>query len=364
MTHGTLALTRTRLRSIAGAALLAALGVVAAMPASAQQLYPFRIGSQSPPIFEYIYINYAIERGFLKKEGIDAKFVGFTAGLTTTQALAGGSLEAACDGFTGTVSAIGKGSPAKVVYSVNADNTYVIVSRDNIAKVEDLRKKKWAITQVGAISQTYAALWLSKHGLPDGAVDWIPIGGTTARARAVLANQVDVTLLTAGEWMRIKDQQGVKLLATISDTVPPLPLNLCVVPAKLINERPNIVQGFVNGMLNAVRDARTPQGKIEYIKLARQLDPSSYTDKQYDELYDFYFGPQGNALAVDPNGGLYPEVYVANMKSMVAEKSLDAAMPLEKMWDPRFVNQYLGENGWYDTKTGKSGAYLRDMLKR
>jgi ABC-type nitrate/sulfonate/bicarbonate transport system substrate-binding protein len=90
----------------AGTALLLALAAVTAGSASAQQLVPLRIGSQTPPIFEYIYINYAIEGGFLRKQGIDGKFVGFTAGLTTTQALAGGSLDAACDGFTGTASAI------------------------------------------------------------------------------------------------------------------------------------------------------------------------------------------------------------------------------------------------------------------
>lgn len=352
-------------RAVVGAVLVVALAAMTASSASAQQLVPFRIGSQAPPIFEYVYINYAIEGGFLRKQGIDGKFVGFTAGLTTTQALAGGSLDAACDGFTGTASAIERGSPAKTVYSVNSDNTYVIVARDTISKVEDLRgRKKWAITQMGAISQTYAALWLSKNGLPDGSVDWIPIGGTSARARAVLANQVDVTLLTAGEWFRIRDQKGVRMLATVSDSVPPLPLNLCVVTTKLINERPAVVQGFVNAMLNAVRHARTPEGRQAYIKLARQIDPTGYTEKQYEELYDFYFGPKGNPLAVDPNGGLYPEVYVANMKSMVAEKSLDAIMPLEKLVDARFVNQYLGENGWYNVTTGKSGSYLRDMLKR
>ena len=344
MTRG----ARTRLGAhrwvVGGAALLLALAAVTAGSASAQQLVPLRIGSQTPPIFEYIYINYAIEGGFLRKQGIDGKFVGFTAGLTTTQALAGGSLEAACDGFTGTASAIERGSPAKTVYSVNADNTYVIVTRDTISKTQDLRGKKWAITQMGAISQTYAALWLSKNGLPDNSVDWIPIGGTSARARAVLANQVDATLLTAGEWFRIREQKGVRLLATISDSVPPLPLNLCVVTVKLINERPAVVQGFVNGMLNAVRHARTPEGKQAYIKLAREVDPTGYTDRQYDELYDFY--------------------YVANMKSMVTEKTLDALMPLEKLVDARFVNQYIGDNGWYDVTTGKSGSYLRDMLKR
>lgn len=331
--------------------------------ASAQQLVPIKIASQTPPIFEYVYINYAIAGGFLKKEGLDAKFVGFTSGLTTTQALAGGSVDAACDGFTGTVTAIAKGSPAKVVYAVNSDNTYVVVSRDNITKPADLRGKKWAISQMGAISQTYAALWLNKSGLTDGAVDWIPIGGTSARARAVIANQVDVTLLTVGEWVRIREQKGVRLLATLSDTVPPLPLNLCAVSAKLINEHPDVVQKLVNGILNAVREARTLEGRKQYIKIAREIDPSGYTDKQYDELYDYYFGEKGNPLAVDPNGGLYPEVYVSNMKSMVAAKDLNAALPLATLWDPRFVNQYLGEHGWYNVTTRKGGLTLRDLLK-
>jgi NitT/TauT family transport system substrate-binding protein len=355
-----IALGRTCVTVILGAAFASLI----AASASAQPLTTFRIGSQSPPIFEYLYINYAIEGGFLRAQGLDAKFVGFTAGLTATQALAGGSLEGACDGFTGTASAIERGAATKTVYSVNADNTYVIVVRDTIAKPQDLRGKKWAISQVGAISQTYAALWLSKNSLPDGTVDWIPIGGGTARARALLAGQVDAALLTAGEWLRIREQKGVRMLAAVSESVPPLPLNLCVVPTKLINEKPALVQGFVTGMLNAVRHARTPEGRVAYLKLAREVDPTGYTEKQYEEMYDFYFGPKGNPLAVDPNGGLYPEVYVANMKSMVAEKSLDAVMPLEKLIDSRFVNQYIGDNGWYDVTTGKSGNYLRDMLKR
>jgi ABC-type nitrate/sulfonate/bicarbonate transport system substrate-binding protein len=353
-----------RSSGVLGIILVAALTAIAAAPAMGQQLYPFKIGEQLPPLFEYLYIDLAIDSGLLKKEGIDAKIVGFTAGLTATQAEAGGSLDAACDGFTSTASAIASGSPAKTVYSVNADNSYVIMTRDTINKPEDLRGKKWAITQMGAISQTYAALWLNKKGLPEGTVDWIPVGGTSARARAVIANQVDAALITAGEWFRIQDQKGIHILATLADSVPPLPLEICVVTTKMISEHPNVVQGFVNAMLNAARYARTPEGKEAYIKIARKADPAGYTDQQYDELYDFYFGPKSNPLVMDPNGGLYPEVYVANMKSMIEEKTLDAMMPLDKLVDARFVDQYLGNNGWYDVTTGKAGNYLRDMLKR
>ena len=154
------------------------------------------------------------------------------------------------------------------------------------------------------------------------------------------------------------------MLATLSDSVPPLPLEICVVTTKMINERPGVVQGFINAMLNAARQARTPEGKATYIKIARQADPSGFTDEQYEHLYDFYFGPKSNPLAMDPNGGMYPEIYVSNMKSMVEEKTLDTVMPLDKLVDVRFVDQYLGNNGWYDVTTAEGGNYLRDLLRR
>ena len=160
------------------------LGAIAASPATAQQLVPFRIGSQTPPIFEYVYINYAIEGGFL--ETGDRRKVRRVHRRADDDA-SHGRRQPRCGmrWFHRHRQRHRAGSPAKTVYSVNADNTYVIVTRDTISKVDDLRGKKWAITQMGAISQTYAALWLSKNGLPDGPVDWIPIGGTSARARAV-----------------------------------------------------------------------------------------------------------------------------------------------------------------------------------
>src|SRR3974390_1034202 len=207
-----------------GLVVAAALVAVSTIPVAAQQLFSFKIGEQLPALFEYLYIDLAMESGLLKKEGIEAKIVGFTAGLTATQAAAGGSVDAACDGFTSSAAPIARGSPGKTVDSVNADNSYVIITRDSITKPEDLRGKKWAITEMGAISQTYAALWLNKKGLPDGSVDWIPIGGTSARERSVIANQVDAALITAGEWIRIQDQKGVHVLATLSESVPPLPL--------------------------------------------------------------------------------------------------------------------------------------------
>lgn len=337
--------------------------------AQAQQPFKLRIGGQHPPIFEYIHWHDSFRNGFLKKHGVEAQFTGFTAGLTATQALAGGSLDVACDGLGSTVTAIANGSPSRIVLIANADNPYVIVTSDKIAKPADLKGKKWAITQMGAISQTYGALWLAANGVKGDrgdAVDWIPIGGPAARTRAIIAGQVDAALVTMGDWFRIKNEKGVKLLAELAASVPPLPLGGCAASSKLIAERPDVVQGFVSGTLDAIRASRTAEGKARMLKLAKELNQANakLTDAELDELYEYYLGGKANPFLIDPNGGMYPDVMGVNIRVMVEDKTLKAPLPLERVWDARFANTYLGEQGWYDPRTGKSQAFLRDMIMK
>lgn len=318
----------------AGRVLIAALTLtlaVFASPLQAQQLSVLRIGGQSPPIFEFVFWHYAIEYGFLKRYGIDAKFTGFSAGVTMSQALAGGSIDVSCDGVSGTIGAMAQGVNNRIVLMINADNTYVVLSKESIATPADLRGKKWAITQMGAISQTYAALWLEANGIRGDRggdpVEWIPVGGTASRIRAIVAGQVDASLISVGDWLRIKNEKGLKRLASLPDTLPPLPFSTCAVPLKLINERPDLVQGYVSGMIDAVRHARTPEGKQQYLKLSQGLNQAKLSEKDQDELYEYYLGPNGNAFAIDPNGGMYPEVLPVNIKMMVADKTLKTPLP-------------------------------------
>ena len=52
--------------------------------------------------------------------------------------------------------------------------------------------------------------------MKENSVDWIPIGGEAARARALLAGQVDATLLNVGELLRIEGQAGIKRMTRAS----------------------------------------------------------------------------------------------------------------------------------------------------
>jgi hypothetical protein len=75
----------------------------------------------------------------------------------------------------------------------HADNTYVIAPATRFRRPGSARKEM-GDHQMGAISQTAAVAEQERPAQHFS--DWIPIGGP-APCRAVLASQVDATLLTA-----------------------------------------------------------------------------------------------------------------------------------------------------------------------
>jgi ABC-type nitrate/sulfonate/bicarbonate transport system substrate-binding protein len=350
-------------RGISPLLLATALGLAAwSGPAGTQTMDQIKIGHQVPPTFETVYRHLALDRGFFARQRLDVKITGFSAGLTAVQAVISGSVDFGCESIVSVLTAIRQGADLRILEMINADNSYVIVARDNIAAPADFRKKRWGVSQVGAISHTYSTMWLGHQGIKDNEVDWIPIGGQQARSRALLARQIDTTMLTFGDWVGIQNEPGIKLVAHLSDAVPPLPFSSCFATGRTAQGKPDIVQRFINGLMQSVRYARTPEGKAAYLAAHKAQNGTHLSDPQLDQFYDFFF--KQNAFLVDPNGGMYPDVLYQNLRMLVADKTLEVMPALEKVWEPRFVQQYLGEHGWYDVRSGTAGHYLRDLVTR
>jgi ABC-type nitrate/sulfonate/bicarbonate transport system substrate-binding protein len=330
-------------------------------PAQAQSDDKLKLGHQTPPTFETVYRHFAVDGGFFAKQHVDASIVGFNAGLTTVQAVVSGSVDIGCESIVSVMAAVREGADLRILEMINADNSYVIVARGTTTAPLDLRGKRWGISQAGAISQTYSKLWLDHFGIGDN-IDWIPIGGQSARARALLAGQIDVTMLTIGDWIAIQKQPDVKLMGNLADVVPPLPFSSCFATGQTVRSKFALTQRVINALMDAVRFAHTPDGKVAYLAAYRRSNDTKLTDGQLGQFYDYFF--ERNPILVDPNGGMYPDVLNKNLAMMVDDKTLNAMPPLGQVWEPRFVQQYLGNNGWYDAKTKTAGHYLRDLLVR
>lgn len=348
-----------RLVSGIGVAALLLGACFAAPAAQAQKL--ITIGGFFPPTFETTYQKFLIDGGFLGKYGYRGKFVGFSAGATTVQAAASGSVDVGCESPATPIAAMEQGGAFRVVEMIDAETTMVIATRAPFQKPGDLKGKNWGITMPGSITQTYAQLYIEHFGMHPDDVNWVALGGGPARSLALAAGQVDASLLPLSDWMKVASQPGVKLLGKLSDGVPPLPFSSCFVPPKTIEKRPEMVQAFVNAAMDAARFAYTPQGKAAYIRSFAE-NSSSFTPKELESLYDFYFVQ--NRFSVDPNGGMYPEALHNNMQLMVNAGTIKAVRPLEQVWDNRFVNNYIATNGWFDYQTKTSGKTFPEITKR
>lgn len=328
---------------------------------SAYAQQAIKIGGYFPPTFETTYQKFVIDGGFLKKYGYDGEFVGYSAGITAVQAATSGSVDISCESPATAIAAVEQGAQLRIVEMIDAETTFIVATTDDITKPEDLKGKNWGITRAGSISQTFAQLYMKHFGLGPDDANWIPLGGGSARALALAAKQVNATLLTISDWMKIETQPGIKQLGKLSDGVPPLPFSSCFVTADTIKNRPEMVQAFVNAAMDAARYAYTPEGKAAYIASFTE-NATQFTPEELEKIYDFYFNQ--NRFSVDPNGGMYPETLYNNMKVMVDAGTIKAQHPLSEVWDSSFMDAYIAEHGWFDYKTKQAGKVFGEIASQ
>src|SRR5262249_48605680 len=189
------------------------------------------------------------------------------------------------------------------------------------------------------------------------------IGGEAARARALLAGQGGAAPPQIGGVLRNERPGRTKSKGDPRGPPPPPAQFPPAPPRHNRRQRARPPPRLAHPTPAPTPRAHPPAGKQQYLAAAKKYDDHGYTDKQYEELYDFYIASPKNPLSLDPNGGMYPDVLQENMRIMVAAGSLKGVLALERIWEPRFVLQYLADNGWFDIATGKGAYYPTHLFK-
>ena len=74
-----------------------------------------------------------------------------------------------------------------------------------IKDIKGLKGKKVAVSQVGDAPYGYVVAILSKAGLSDRDVQWVPVGqGVAGRAAALTSGRADATILTAPSYFKLE----------------------------------------------------------------------------------------------------------------------------------------------------------------
>jgi ABC-type nitrate/sulfonate/bicarbonate transport system substrate-binding protein len=178
-------------------------GVEAAM----SQTVNLAIASKS---FQHLIYPIALDRGYMKEQGIDLKIT-FIEPTPSIQALMAGSVDFTVAGTSALVVLARSNAPLKVALAVNNRVHQWLLTRPTITSPKELKGKKIATTGIAAVATFMLKQILTKHGL-DGNKDVVYIDPGLGNQLTALMSGVADAAVVGPELRYIGLDNGMKEL--------------------------------------------------------------------------------------------------------------------------------------------------------
>lgn len=139
---------------------------------------------------------------------------------------------------------------------------YAVVSTPGTDSLEDLRGQSIATSGPGGFNGMLFRYMLTQAGIePEVDVAIVPVGGSSERAAAIMAGQVQATVVFIDNWLALKEQgANAQLLGYVADLVPGLSSRAVFAPRDYLAENEDLVTAIacanleVNAWINSSKD--------------------------------------------------------------------------------------------------------------
>jgi NitT/TauT family transport system substrate-binding protein len=211
----------------------------------------------------------AMEKGYLREEGLNIEIIRAPGGVATP-ALMSGQFHFSSSASS-SLSAAVRGGPVKIVYTNLSRPSYSLVAiKPEITSAKELVGKKIAINSFGDTGHLSTILYLKKMGVNPSSVLFITVGRNEVRFPALLSGAIDAAPLVPRD-MVVLSQQKHTVLADLGKEIQ-LVWNGVAVSNKLLAESPQLVERFLRGLAKGREFAR--RYRDETISLISKRDPS------------------------------------------------------------------------------------------
>jgi ABC-type nitrate/sulfonate/bicarbonate transport system substrate-binding protein len=179
--------------------------------ASAQALKKVRVGDVAPIAADWPHFV-ARDKGFYRREGVDAEvtYVGNVA--NTVQQLAGGTFDVAVSTFDTAIRAIAKGADVVMIGGGVTKYPYSIMTAKNVGKLADLKGKRIILPFNKDLLTIVWNRWVTEHGMKPTDIDQVYDGATPNRFAALTSGTVQAALLGQPFDFKAKEQGYNKLV--------------------------------------------------------------------------------------------------------------------------------------------------------
>jgi ABC-type nitrate/sulfonate/bicarbonate transport system substrate-binding protein len=293
--------------------------IVAAIPVRALPNVPLLVG---------------VKKGFYRQEGLAIDVVQMGSTPAITGMITG---DVTVDFHTSAIRAPVAGRPIRMIgYMVDRLNWH-LYAKPEIKRVEDLKGKVLAVTDVGGNVTYISQMVLEKHGLGGFGKDaeMFPTGSMQSSTLALLARQVDAALV--GTEMGIKaEAKGFHVIARASDYVP---LGLGGISASLdtLKNRSEIIKRFLRGTITSLQYIKSDKNKSEATEFFAHFLNLSRGDAEliYAQSKDYY----------SPNGAISREGLQFEISLLIQQLGLKKQISVDEVADFRLLREIQAELG-------------------
>jgi ABC-type nitrate/sulfonate/bicarbonate transport system substrate-binding protein len=210
-----------------------------------------------------------------EKYGLNVKSVYFNSGTVLIQAMAAGNIAGSESEVPGMVNLAVAGVTDLKIVSVTINRIeHVFVVRKNIAKPEDLKGKRLAVSRIGSASDTITRMVLRSWKVdPDKETTLLQSGNTPTRMTALAAGHADGALVSPESVHKILASGCCRILADLAD----LPMDYA-----------RYGYAFPGSFINAQRDTlrRLLMAYLEGIYVFRTRPPAVYSALAEEDIKD------------------------------------------------------------------------------
>ena len=309
----------------------AALAVAIALPSGAAIAQTkITVGKIVGGIGLHIPSYIAMDKGFFKEEGLDARWIELqgrpmiTAGLT-------GNLDFVPIPSGGANAVLTAGAPLKYIVNQSLKPQYIIVAKAEIKKVEDLKGKTLGYARVGAADYDEGATTLDRFFNMKVGRDYkvIQFQGEPERMAALANGDIAAALVSVPRAYQAR-QAGFNVLLRTGDYLPRAGGAFWCTEA-FFQKNPDTVKRFIRAIAKGVMYFRDNKaGSLATIKEHLGVQSDAEASMLWEELH--------NTFAAELPADLYREIFESRWLDLIAANQWPKDKPLP---DPE---QYLARD--------------------
>lgn len=229
-----------------------AIAMVFASAAPAQELIKARVAYDgfsmtSAPLY------YATQQGLFKKFGLDVNPVHIEGGSMLTQALVGGSIDIAQNGYTPVAAAAIQGADIVFIGGISNKLPYQLVVKTAIQNAQQLKGAKIAISRYGSSTDTAADFALRHLGLTRNEVSVLQLGGAATRMAAAISGRIDGTMEQQPDTAELA-RHGYHVLVDVTGLAGDYPNTSYATTRAYLKKNPDVIKRYFMAMATAIHE--------------------------------------------------------------------------------------------------------------